>query len=111
MKQHITPEQLDELSAGNKVELFKGLFPKIYTERKTDGTGWRMYDINHEYLTIGHMIEFLEIDNPFTFWMEWWGLELDSEENTYKDKKSKYNKMELCDALWSEVKELLNEKT
>ncbi|KKK49467.1 hypothetical protein LCGC14_3134760 [marine sediment metagenome] len=114
MKQHITTDQLNELSEKGKEKLLKWWKRNGY--RKITGTyadtGKFVY--TDSLLSIGQMIEFLDDRGFFEDekthqvrsiskgkpGMNWqWFLRLNKEFNDY----------ELCDALWSACKEVLNE--
>ena len=90
MKQHITPEQLDELTEEQREELGKWLdnHPDYSCEWK-----WA------EELSIGQMIEFLDEQGEYPGqWVDNfvdWSME---------DTK---NTDRVCDALWEAVKEVL----
>ena len=107
MRQHITREQINELSFESKEKLFKSLFPQLVEEERIDGSKWKVYDINNEYLTIGRMIEFLGDE-----WID--GLFYDKQ---YEKQLREImveddvcfipNNKNLCDYLWKAVKEVL----
>jgi len=88
MKQHITPEQLDELSKKGK----KGL--RKWCQAHPLQTGSMIIDDEIYYLlSIGQMVEFLGDD--------WWQYLFDE-----CDGLPLYTN-ELCDCLWGDVKEIL----
>ena len=101
MKQHITTDQLNELSQGQKDRLRKWWFGanKVYTK--------------NTLLSIGQMIEYLNETKPDihieTYHDEMWGVstcyDIDKTEPQWRFKKQYEN--ELCDALWKTVKEEL----
>lgn len=117
MKQHITVEQLNELSDKNKEKLWKWLGVKGYAWRGGQ-TKWRFIcDGGCDYpecqfqdplLSIGQMIEFLGDDYYKIIANDWrndsfigieWGTGIDD----FKSPKPE----ELCDILWQAVKERL----
>lgn len=96
MKQHITPEQSDELS----IEAHR----KLAEWRRKNGYSNDRAEL--PLLTIGQMIEFLDEDNRW----EMTEYKPFKHGTGYKDIPWD-NKQELCDALWEAVKEVLNDKT
>ncbi len=106
MKQHITVEQLDELSDKAFRRLNKWVFKGVFSDAndlKIKGKKGRYYAVTTEdgyFLSIGQMIEFL-IEND----------SLHGDEDgrpalpTLKEDWKKY----ICDDLWEAVKEILNE--
>ena len=116
MKQHITTEQLKELSKKGLKKYQKYLnsleYVDVYKYLYMGRAGKRIDFTKEEtdtlpVLSIGQMIEFLdEEDDYFKTW--------------YRQGKSKISKecrtfewlydTELCNALWEAVKEVLNEK-
>lgn len=98
MKQHITKEQLDELNDKEKEKLRNWWFEHIQRTIRQDFP---------TLLSIGQMIEFLD-DNKMWLTIErlndGWGL--------FEDPRGRYDHVELCDALFEVVKEVLeDEKT
>jgi hypothetical protein len=111
MKQHITVEQFDELSNEAKTKLFEALFHNIPNHPMNcfKAVYYGPVNINNEYITIGRMIEFLELhpieeendilmhiyqgSRSFVAWKAW---HVDDD-----------LKIEFCDALWEAVKEVL----
>jgi len=88
MKQHITIEQLNELSDEQWVRLKK-------------------WNKDMSLLSIGQMIEFLdEEDDYFKTWYRQGKSKISKECRTFE---WLYD-TELCNALWEAVKEVLNEK-
>ena len=106
MKQHITEKQYDELSFEQREKLFQGLFVKEYTESRSDGTVWRVFDVNYKYITIGRMIEFLREYVTFEIHMG----KLIVDRNKYISKPGKAWHISYlggpCDALWKVIKEI-----
>ena len=105
MKQHLTLEQLNELSQEHKAKLFKKLFPEIVSQTNPTGSIWKIYDINYKYLTIGQMIEFLKDEVGFN-------LDYSSSDDTWGVIIGQYEKggKELCDSLWLACKVVLEKK-
>ena len=112
MKQNITPEQLDELSNKAKDKLNKWMQDHNYHSYKsvttiaTTGETITGYVITP--LSIGQMIEFLENNTKYQFYifrrtLDW---KIIHEELQY----GKTLNIKLCDALWEAVKEVLNNK-
>lgn len=110
MKQHITEQQLDELSEKGKRELAKW-FVKWMESKDT-------YCPNHEYklndkeflplLSIGQMIEFLDEKNSL---FEFHYFDLFIVEDYGTDGKEWLKPKDWCDSLWEAVKKELNEKS
>jgi len=119
MKQHITIEQLNELSNKDK---FRKHFWKIYDgdllvygdykgniEKEIHVFEYGMIpadesDFGYKLLSIGQMMDFLENSNP-TYYTNIFMIHEDGQ-------VQKGYAGELCDALWEDVKELLeHEKT
>ena len=101
MKQQITDKQLNELSEKGAIKLREWSHSKYANDDK-DYPNWNNFDKENKYgllplLSIGQMIEFLdenrdlEIEAGFEKGILWWKSE------------------ELCDALWEDTKEALNE--
>lgn len=102
MKQHITIEQLNELSEKGKEK------EQIYRENwyKTVYKGDQVNRWSqHMFWNIGQMIEFLEHNHldQIEHVVHWTGNICEWRVNK-KEKKE-----EICDALWEAVKEVLNE--
>ncbi len=105
MKQQATLEQLNELSEKGKEKLQKWWDKTEYTSYcehcKNEGLYYEDPK-NEPLLSIGEMIEFLDENK---YWLtierlnEGWGL--------FEDPTGRYDKSELCDALWLAVKEVL----
>ena len=91
MKQNITPDQLNELSDNAARKLHKWA-----NNVESIGLGGNML------LSIGQMIEFLDENNDI------WGIK-QKENGAWKLEAPlfDFNNKELCDALWSGVKEVL----
>ena len=95
MKQHITPEQLNELSKEEKKKLRKWLMDK------------QIMIVQPHYLiplSIGQMIEFLD-ENGFEITRH----KTESADHVWSVTRGDSNFLfkELCDALWEAVKEIL----
>lgn len=135
MKQHITPEQLKELSPSGKKKLWELWEPKqgdLYYNYKNGGAIFTVRSMGRKkanrndgkdkiypILSIGQMIEFLDyhIDN-----LEIKGHSVPSGSLLGQSEYilvwdisgGEWNEIEdeqiLCDALWEAVKEVLNEK-
>ena len=91
MKQHITEEQLDELTPKQRASFNKWIgFPEGMTGHKREII---------RLITIGQMIEFLGDD--------WWRLFFTWDYGSV-DCEYQLDGIELCDALWSACKEALN---
>lgn len=91
MKQHITEEQLDELSSKKR-----NVLHKVWRNN-----GQVVNLLNHTDINIGTMIEFLGDEiKCLEFEVDMWFLNSD-----YEGIKS--NERELCDTLWQAVKEVL----
>lgn len=99
MKQHITIEQLNELSLKGKRKLFERM---LRTKNFEANLLW----VESPLLTIGQMIEFLsdKHDNFTIGKISSWYIDLDISDGSH----DVYDVMELCDALWEAVKEELN---
>jgi len=110
MKQHITPDQLNELSEEAKKRLREWCNEKHWADLDQQKYWLSTYDlgpdierlfVNHgplPLLSIGQMIEFLGVP-PILCWIEreGWNIGFTVVEN----------KSDLCDALWEAVKEVL----
>ena len=104
MKQHITLSQLNELSEKGKEKLRKWWKPEegdmcvtntgyeVFIGEHVDYERFQAFMADLPLLSIGQMIEFLEVhgNDCYTVFDIWWHM-----------------KMELCDALWEAVKEVL----
>jgi hypothetical protein len=108
MKQHITEDQLNELSDEGKIKLNEWYNKKpheyLIVGICADGTTNKTYQ-QPPLLTIGQMIEFLD-GNFINFWRgkrDDWLIIIDDDKHIVKK--------ELVDALWDAVKEVLNENT
>lgn len=112
MKQHITIEQLNELSEKGK-ERLREWWNKTQTTK--DGEKWENGISNIVCLSIGQMLEFLD-ESGHTFYS------INTQENngkreffmiSYKKSSIKQalngHRTELCDALWEAVKEILEQ--
>lgn len=123
MKQHITIEQLNELSEKGKVRLREWWFPNNVREHdlywfgedyevETIGCCEDEVSVGKELplLSIGQMIEFL-FDNDFGPYITsndnafYWIVEPVKKIDYWK--KQEYSNTELCDALWEAVKDIL----
>jgi len=108
MKQHITIEQLEELTLEQRMKIGRWLFPPSQV-------------LTHEIplLSIGQIIEYLDEKMPISMighqsewhggkWY-WNGGEIPKEltERSLEDSLKTYQAEELCDALWEAVKETL----
>jgi len=116
MKQHITPKQLNELSEKGKSKLFVWLTKKGYHDGQCFMCGPDVHagrrktvDKIKPLLSIGQMLEFLSDKNnvkyPITIherFLDWKVVSRGSNEVYTKG-------LELCDALWEAVKDILNE--
>lgn len=121
MKQHITPDQLNELSDKGKERLREWWKPKDGDFYENGGHveivpddwmkyGWRPWKGYIPLLSIGQMIEFLEehgelfdvVKNFFDY---------GTTKATFEDVglKEEADKLEICDALWEAVKEPLED--
>lgn len=114
MKQHISLEQLNELSEKGKEKL--GIWTKSYYEKHSEheATTFSAEEFMGikpflRQLSIGQLIEFLDehnIANDMWFNDKEWHIgtvgicDIDNEYN--------HSHAELCDALWEAVKEILN---
>lgn len=89
MKQHITKEQLAELTPEQSLKLYDFISKSCAM-----------------LLTIGQMIEFLsdKHDNFTIGKISSWYIDLDISDGSH----DVYDVMELCDALWEAVKKVLN---
>ncbi len=121
MKQHITVEQLDELSDKAFRRLNKWVFKGVFSDAndlKIKGKKGRYYAVTTEdgyFLSIGQMIEFLG-ENVYQILYEHptkeekklmkgiFGREWEWTVITYS---RTHLKKELCDALWEACKEIL----
>ena len=100
MKQHITEEQLGELSEKGMEKWFDFLWNTVLKKDTFRGT------TNSEIIeltTIGQMIEFLDEN-------EIWFQKDEKSWDVWVQYQGAYTKKELCDALWEAVKEVLNDK-
>ena len=103
MKQHITEEQLGEINRHQAKRL-----KEWYWKTQPSYNGWKA---SFGLLSIGQMIEFLFDNNAFIFAYDTEGAWLEKSQNIvlywgWENKEN--NKPELCDVLWSAVKEVLN---
>ena len=111
MKQHITIEQLNELSEEGKEKLLQYMEDKDYLPH---GTQMMLHNEGYylsQFLSIGKMIEFLDehtnelgmqFNDSSTYWSIWYGGE----------QRIEYNNLlqyELCDALWEACQEVLEQ--
>ena len=120
MKQHITLEQLNELSKKGKEKYYEWSF-KLTRKEIESSFSFTIEDLikngRIRLMNIGQMIEFLDeeefhefvgIEKSHINWTVW------MKDNTYQEIKiiSKHGKTqkELCDALWKAVKEVLEVK-
>ena len=124
MKQHITVEQLNELSEKGKEKLRKWWKPivgdwfdddgymRIIPDDETKGA-FVLNSFHTPLLSIGQMIEFLD-EHLKTDWSICSGKNLlffgRSDRNEIYGKIPQNRKGELCDALWKAVKEVLENK-
>lgn len=95
MKQHISVEQLSELSDKSREKLEDYVFSNIIMTQK------RFIPL----LSIGQMIEFLDEECgawKMESWQEWEIVDTEMNKNITLSKSA-----ELCDALWNSVKEIL----
>ena len=115
MKQHITAKQLEELSEKGLINYKKYLTGLEYVNELvfvTTGDDKAIDFKNHTIkqlplLSIGQMVEFLDEETDFrtTIYRRTIDWKL-----FYGEKSYEYTKeFELCDALWSACKEVLNE--
>ena len=122
MKQHITVEQLNELSEKGKEKLRKWWKPivgdwfdddgymRIIPDDETKGA-FVLNSFHTPLLSIGQMIEFLDFGNDFSIeyeesndsWRIYWGLP----KKQYKS-GNPYGDSELCDSLWEACREILD---
>ena len=128
MKQHITIEQLNELSANGKEKLREWWKPKI-GDIHTEGTVTEIVDDDNGFylcygfdgdgfrykkeeifplLSIGQMIEYL-FDEGLSYAPVMFPC-TDGKNKLYTVGKQNNEPKELCDALWEAVKEVLEEK-
>lgn len=91
MKQYITADQINELSHDAKEKLLGWLLEHEHASHDKETNEWVFAT-----LSIGQMIEFL--DN--------WGTEYDF--CVWKDVCANHPAQHLCDALWEEIKSVLN---
>jgi len=114
MKQHITSKQLNELSDKGKERLREWCEDKKYGKEKIEELKWQGGDIRHwkiPLLSIGQMIEFLDEKGEYLL------LDLNKDHlwcnatnhTTIHSGIGNINifDIELCDALWEAVKEVL----
>jgi hypothetical protein len=117
MKQHITSDQLNELSEKQLKKLIAWVKGKRFLTNYNNTTGTCIdhdYWQGHTLLSIGKMMEFLEESEHFPVisksnfmtsevreWVSGWHLDFNQKEITSD---------ELCDALWETVKEVLEGK-
>ncbi len=109
MKQHITVEQLNELSK-EEISLLEDIINKNPITKKVPlkKYQWNVSSIN---INIGWMIEFLE-DNWNDWYMDYqdttcyWSVKLGYLPNIEEPRLS-YGNEELADALWEAVKDIL----
>lgn len=96
MKQHITVEQLNDLSEKQLRNYLKWIDEKYY---RSSGV-W-----NENLISIGQMIEFLYQNETVV-------IESEDRESPHMGwiVNKKYRAVELCDALWQFVKEVLEKK-
>ena len=101
MKQNITEEELSQLSQQGKDNLLKYLKQKHIYNSDSSTNGW---------LSIGQMIEFLDEQGDYVYSKQdiggttlnrYWTIRLRGE------KRNKFGRKELCDALFKAVKEIL----
>lgn len=100
MKQHITYEQMCELSPQARVKLTKWFWNKIVS-----GPLPELVTRDEEDVTIGQMIEFLDEHWgawQISSWQEWSITRHENGETQYHNTEP-----ELCDALWEAVKDIL----
>ncbi len=138
MKQHITPEQLNELSEKGKKELREWAWPHKSENSETSFTSrydldeFVMYDgepHRNILLSIGQMIEFLdehlvteyggtdlnlEIYQPQIFGDNDWFVRtktmVDRKTGQNNEYEKEYIESELCDALWEATKSILSKE-
>lgn len=109
MKQHITGDQLNELSDKGNKELLKWEIKKRYAKQGIGLSPNHAGKYSLTSLSIGQMIEFLLENKPFmrignltTEWDIYRGNGTDAGAEL-----SRSGKLELCDALWEAVKSIL----
>jgi hypothetical protein len=110
MKQHITEDQLNQLSDKNKKKLIEWIYDHDYEDNliwyeQTCGEDNCCSESRINPLSIGQMIEFMD-GNFINFWRgkrDDWLIIIDDDKHIVKK--------ELVDALWDAVKEVLNENT
>ena len=114
MKQHITPDDLAQLSQGQREKLIEWFKSKDYFPQFTQPTMMlESFDtLFARVLGIGQMIEFLQEN-----WNDWYMSYQDTTCNWYvrlgylpdiEKPRLEYCEEELTDALWEAVKEVLN---
>lgn len=124
MKQHITVEQLNELSEKSRKNLIKRFkFRKgdwICWSHLKGFTGPELLNIEpavnfeniyecYPLLSIGQMIEFLDDNDAYAFGKYLTGTNCRSwQVKKVKVKQAISQRANLCDALWQAVKEILN---
>ncbi len=104
MKQHITPNQLNELSDKGKKALSKFVKNKSWDVEYSDPT---FTVVKLPLLSIGQMIEYLgEVEKFITVDNHYGWVVTQGEDEIVTGMRID----ELCDALWEAVKEVLNGK-
>lgn len=112
MKQHITVDQLNELSDKGKENLLTYCKDKGYIRESYDDLGeWGKVNVKYSItlLSIGQMIEFLD-DNKvdISYHLGYLFVDLDYDYDGAETYDKRYDNDELADALWEVVKEVLD---
>lgn len=110
MKQHIDISELNELSPKAKEKLREWLSKRIVINQtyKVQGIedGW-VFPLDLPLLSIGQMIEFLEMKSNGHFPGQNWHEYVIKETEECGDILIPYSVDELCDSLWEAVKQIL----
>lgn len=105
MKQHITEIQLQELNEKQKEKILS-----LFNKDTSDKSLW--WEIRPFQISIGWMIEFL-YEHIKTDWSIYAGKDLlffgRCDKDGFLGKTPKNKNGELCDGLWTAVKDILNE--
>ena len=94
MKQHVTPQQLREISKERLVEVYGNKYGSALNTSRKD-----FYEYHHKKFTIGKIIEILKNKNPYDLGHLIGNIIIPDFVVDYHGKE-----LELCDALWEELK-------